>query len=250
MNCPEAQCLLHAYLDAELDMQHSQEMEQHLRVCRSCSHDYANFLALRQAIRENALYFSPPERFQKGFHRLTGTHQITSHSWRWMSAAVALLLVFFGIWGLTLWWSTASSSQQLLTREVLASHERSLMEKHLVDLSSSDQQTVKTWFQNKLDFSPPVIDLTPQGFVLLGARLDYLDGRTVAAIVYQRGAHIINLFLWPSSQTEESKPNMTALQGSYLVHWTAYGMNCWAVSDLNLTSMQHFAQLFEGQTVT
>ena len=247
MNCPEAQRLLHAYLDGELDMQNSLEMEQHLRVCPGCAHDYANSLALRSAIRENSLYFSPPKRLQKGLRRLTGK-QTTGLSRRWLSVAAALLLAFFGIWGLTLWWSTSSSSQHLLTQEVLASHERSFMDKHLVDITSSDQQAVKSWFQGKLDFSPPVIDLTPQGFSVLGARLDYLDGRPVAAIVYKRGSHVINLFIWPSPQKGESEPSTTTLQGSYLVHWTAYGMNCWAVSDLNPTDMQQFAQLFKGQT--
>jgi anti-sigma factor RsiW len=167
-----------------------------------------------------------------------------------LSVAVALLLAFFGFWGLTLWWSASSSSQRILTQEVLASHERALMDRHLVDITSSDQQTVKSWFQGRLDFSPPVIDLTPQGFSLQGARLDYLDGRPVAAIVYKRGSHVITLFIWPSPQKGESEPSTTALQGSYLVHWTAYGMNCWAVSDLTSTDMQQFAHLFKGQTET
>jgi len=253
VNCPEAQRLLHAYLDAELDVQNSLEIEQHLRVCRGCSHDYSNYLALRRAIRENSLHFSPPERLQKCLRRLTGkrTTGIAQRiSWRWLSVAAVLLLMLIGIGGVALWRSTSFSEHRLLAQEVLAGQKRSLMDNHLVDLLSSDPQTVKTWLSGKLDFSPPVIDLTPQGFSLLGGRLDYLDGRPVAAIVYKRGSHVITLFIWPSPQKGESEPSTTALQGSYLVHWTAYGMNCWAVSDLNSTDMQQFAHLFKGQTET
>jgi anti-sigma factor RsiW len=251
VNCKEAQRLLHAYIDAELDVENSLEVEQHLRTCRCCSRDHHNYLMLRTAIREGSLFFSLPELLEKRIRSLTGkqTRGISRlASWRGLSVAAVLLLALFGIWGLAQW-SISSSSQNTLVQEVLSSHVRSLMANQLVDVTSSDQQTIKPWFTSKLDFSPPVINLTSQGFSLLGGRLDYLNGRSVAAIVYKRGNHVINLFIWPSTQKGESEPSTTTIQGYYLTHWTAYGMNCWAVSDLASEEMRQFAQLFERQTV-
>jgi anti-sigma factor RsiW len=138
-------------------------------------------------------------------------------------------------------------ADQFLATQLIASHVRSLMANHLTDVASSDQHTVKPWLDAKLDFAPAVVDLGGDGFPLVGGRLDYLDNRTVAALVYQRRKHFINVFAWPaeSGRTETAK-TMTR-QGYHLLHWVDSDINYWAVSDVSDNELQTFKQLFEKQ---
>jgi anti-sigma factor RsiW len=127
----------------------------------------------------------------------------------------------------------------VLTGELVASHVRSLQVAHLVDVETSDQHVVKPWFNGKLDFSPPVVELKDQGFPLVGGRLDYMNGRTVAAIVYRRGRHVINLFVWPDTAIGGPE-TVNAGQGYGLRHWRAGGLTFWAVSDVNPADLTQF----------
>jgi anti-sigma factor RsiW len=118
-----------------------------------------------------------------------------------------------------------------------------MMVDHLVDVPSSDQHTVKPWFNGKLDFAPSVTDLADRGFPLTGGRLDYIDNRTVAALVYQRRKHSINLFIWPSPNVPDQPVQQLSLNSYNLVHWTTSGTSYWAVSDVNSTDLSEFAKL-------
>ena len=141
----------------------------------------------------------------------------------------------------------ARSADAFLTQELVASHVRSqMLPSHRFDVASSDPHTVKPWFEGKLDFSPPVKDLAGQGFPLVGGRLDYLHNRPVAALVYQRRKHSINLFIWPSSPGDEAAPTKATRQGFHMIRWTSSGMTFWAVSDLNEGELQEFVRLIQG----
>lgn len=251
MNCPETQRLLHAYLDAELDMADTLEIERHLETCTACLETYNDYQAIRTAIKANSLYFQAPETLQKRVrssirkaNQTTFISRVTS--WPGISIAAALII------GVSLALLLAHSiftppEDTYLQQAILDSHVRSLMANHLVDVPSSNQHTVKPWFNGKLDFSPPVVDLTSQGFTLVGGRLDYLDNKEVAVIVYKRREHVINLFIWPTTQSASGEMDAT-LQGYHMIRWTKAGMTYWAVSDLNQDELRTFIRLVQNSS--
>ena len=248
MNCEQAKPLIEPYADGELDAARILELEQHIHDCPACARAWRNLQGLKQTVKQDALFFTAPaelrRRVKAEWHSQTETQPPPKFwNWNWLTAAttgaaavcLALLLTVA---------LTRPSTQQRLTRELVSSHVRSLMASHALDVASSDQHTVKPWFGGKLDFSPPVKDLAAQEFPLLGGRLDYLGGRAVAALVFQRHEHVINLFIWPATEMD-SKPAASApIQGYNLVHWSQTGMVFWAVSDLNKKELDEFAKIF------
>ncbi len=249
MNHEHARPLIQGYVDGELDLINTLEVEQHLQGCRSCSREYQDQMALRSALNASTLYKRAPARLEKNIRasiraatRPTPTPR--SFSWLWpalaggLVVAVVALLLFFVV-------RPPSAPTTDLADQVVASHVRSMMGNHLTDVLSSDQHTVKPWFDGRLDFAPQVQDLASQGFPLVGGRLDYIDNRPVAALVYSHGPHIINLFVWPS--TGGSIPAMTR-QGYNIIQWTGSGMTYWAVSDMNMDELRTFVQLYQGHS--
>ena len=162
-------------------------------------------------------------------------------SWPWLVFGVgAVCAVLFFAAAL---FQTTQVTRNAIVDQVIGNHVRSLLATHLVDVASSDQHTVKPWFDGKIDFAPPVRDLSTDSFPLIGGRLDYLDGKTVVALVYQRNKHPINLFVSPASANRDTAPQLITRRGYSLFHWTRHDMEYWAVSDLNQTELRQFADL-------
>lgn len=252
MNCQDTQNLMNGYTDGELDLIKNVEIEQHLQACQACVRDHRNHQSLRSAINDDSLYFKAPVNLRKrvmlAVREANGDEPRSRFfSWRWLSVAASAALVAIIIWSFVSMQSNPTT-ENLLAQEVVSSHVRSLMANHLTDVPSSDQHTVKPWFDGKLDFAPPVADLTAQGFPLVGGRLDYISNRPVAALVYQRRQHFINLFIWLSTKDAESGNKIMTRQGYNLSRWNKSGMTYWAVSDLNLSELQEFARALQNPT--
>jgi len=247
MDCVEKRNLIDGYLDGELDLVKSIEMEAHLKECRACAQMVENHRALREALVSGSVAFRAPagleRRIRASLPREPRAAPASSLlSWRWLSLAACATAVVLLTWNLAPRLAR-TSAQERLTQEVVSSHVRSLMASHLADVVSTDQHTVKPWFDGKLDFAPPVNDLAAEGFPLAGGRLDYLNDRPVAALVYQRRKHFINLFIWPASEGGESGERTATRQGYNVLHWRKGGMNFWAVSDVSAADLEQFARL-------
>jgi anti-sigma factor RsiW len=249
LNCPEIQTLLHGYVDGELDLLKSLEIEQHLQECSACAQAHTSLQAVRTAIQHSSLYFrTPPDlakRIQSSVRRASHeelTRRLLPRHLLAVAVAASLALITATGWALVRV-RTAQSADAFLTQELVANHVRSqMLPSHRFDVASSDPHTVKPWFEGKLDFSPPVKDLVVEGFPLVGGRLDYVHGRPVAALVYQRRKHSINLFIWPSTPGSETATRMVTRQGYHLFRWIQSGMTHWAVSDLNDRELHEFVE--------
>jgi anti-sigma factor RsiW len=273
MNCKEATKLMDGYLDGELDPITSQTIEQHLRECRNCDQAYKMHGSLIRAIGSATPYYKAPaalrERIQSSLREEMAARPVRNvapdaqplfprrqpeprsilfgTSWNWLALAAAIVFAAIIVWNV-LPRLQRPGADQFLATQLIASHVRSLMANHLSDVASSDQHTVKPWLDAKLDFAPPVVDLSTEGFPLIGGRLDYLNNRPVAALVYQRRKHFINLFVWPAGPDASRTPEEISRQGYQLLHWTDSDFNYWAVSDVSDNDLQAFKQQFEKQT--
>ncbi|MGA2581882.1 MAG: anti-sigma factor [Tepidisphaeraceae bacterium] len=252
MTCDQAQQLLHAYLDDELDLATALQIEAHLPDCPKCSKELEAARIAGRAVAQPAIYYPAPselrDRLKRAIRSEIGETETPQHAgfltawWKrplaYSGLAAAMILIVCSI---ALLLPNRASPGQI--DDLVASHVRSLEENHLMDVASTDQHTVKPWFEGKIEFSPPVIDLSAEGYPLIGGRLDYLDQKKVAALIYRRNKHVINLFIWPGDAT----PEVDAKQGFNLIRFECKGMTCWAVSDLNTAELQQFADLFKAQ---
>ncbi len=239
-DCHEIKPLLHGLLDGELDAANTLKCEQHIAACVACASAYQALVVQRNMIRAAGLRDVAPDRLRRRVGGMLDRKKNTLRFGRpvravgWAAAAaIAAGLFAFAI----------IPRGPDLGEQVAESHVRSLMANHLVDVASTDHHNVKPWFAGHLDFAPPVYDLESQGYTLAGGRVDYLNARAVAAVVYRRGAHVINLYIWPEHAADLAPVPPLVRDGYNVRHWTKLGMSCWAVSDLDAAELAHFEQV-------
>jgi anti-sigma factor RsiW len=251
MKCRDVQLLLHPYSDGELDLVRHIEIDEHLAGCTECFDQVKNLQSLRAAVSSASLYHRAPAalrtRVQFAAPPVTRGRRRSSVQLAAIAAGVLFLIGASATIGMLLS-RAGKSADDRVAELVVASHVRSLQVDHLTDVASSDRHTVKPWFRGKLDFSPQVPDLTPQGYALSGGRLDYLSDRPVAALVYHRRLHAINLFTWPAGDNDERAVRGLARQGFNIRYWQRAGMNYWAISDLNDQEFDEFVRLVQEQS--
>jgi anti-sigma factor RsiW len=245
MNTNNDYLLMNAFVDGELDLSRQLEMEERLRSDEDLARRIEELGQLRSAIREGAPYHAAPASLRSRIGtsiapqrakpaRAAAAIAEAVHQWfDWRPLVASFAVVAAVALAVNFTWPRSSHDERLLD-DVVASHVRSTLGEHLVDVASSDHHTVKPWLSSKLDFSPPVDDLRIPGSMFLGGRVDYLDGHPVAALVYRQGPHIVNSFVWPSTVAKE-KPAFAEVRGFQTAHWSTNGMAHWVISDVNHT---------------
>jgi anti-sigma factor RsiW len=240
MTCPEVAHLLEPFLDGELAASASASLQAHLATCAACRRRLLALESLGRLVRR-APYHVAPDRLRARLLATPKRTRFTPTLLAW-AATVTVAASLGGVMAVRSARSPyAVEIAASLAEDVVGGHVRAMMGEHLFDVRSTDQHTVKPWFLGKLDFSPPVEDLAASGFPLVGGRLDYLASRPVAALVYRRRQHTINLFVWPSEQATAA--DSRSIRGFQVQHWTRGGMTFWAASDLNEVELAQFAEL-------
>jgi len=264
MNCSETKRLIDAYVDNEVDLRGALEIEEHVARCPGCGEEERALRELQVSARVNLIRYAPSPDFEgrlrqalhaEGHPAPVGSVEPSPaparaarhrrRGWKWAAfapfAAAAALLVMAG----PRFWPPPSEAS--VTDAVIAAHVRSLLANHLTDVASSDQHTVKPWFQGKLDYSVSVTDWAAEGYPLAGGRLDYVEDTPAAALVYRRAQHVVNLFVWPSKRAGDEPLRRLSRRGYNAYCWAKDGMHYWAVSDLNEVELQNFVELVRRQ---
>jgi anti-sigma factor RsiW len=254
MNCDESRQFLEADSDGELDLVRHLEMEAHLRACPDCTRLAEAARARRAALREALPRFTaPPELVDRIRTSLMGGEAprvpvarkpaIVWPIWNAAGIAASLALAVTGGYA----WGSAHAHANAVFSEGVSDHVRSLQASHLFDVVSTDQHTVKPWFMGKLDFSPPVTDLADIGYPLAGGRLEHMDGRGAAALVYRRRQHVINVFVWPANGVSLGSRRDRA-SGYSASTWSQGGLNFMAVSEIPAEELEQFVGAFQVRT--
>jgi len=248
--CADRELLLHGLIDGELDAASILACEAHLRTCAGCAAELERLQGLRSVLASPGVSFKASAaqraRMLAALDTLCAPGDVRASRRRrgapvlWLGGALTALAAAFSL-AIFLWLPS-----QELQDELIGSHVRSLLANHLVDVAASDRHVVKPWFNGKLDFAPPVVDLADQGFPLSGGRLDYLRGRVVAALVYRRRQHVINLFIWPATGALTGPAGLRQ-SGYSLERWSDGGLNFWAVSDTDARELAAFRAAFEAR---
>ena len=247
MTCAETEILLHALLDGELDAGHARDVETHLEGCPRCAAQFRAHREMQQAMSAAQLRYTAPTSLRQRIERALPSAP------KRVSSRRSVLKGF--IMGTALSTAMAASlvvavfrtdQDQRVLGDIVSAHVRSLQANHLTDVQTSDQHMVKPWFNGKVDIAPPVVDLTAKGFMLLGGRLDYIDGQAVASIVYRRRQHVINLFVTQGAPIESREAKLQTMQGYNIRRWTAQDLEFFAISDINGEELQEFVEKFDA----
>ena len=247
MDCEETGILLHALIDGELDAGHARKVEVHVATCPDCAAQLREIQEFRKVMSPGRLRHLAPAGLRESIEGRLPTARAAGASRRsaikgFALGAAASALAASGLLVMVM----RADDQRRVLGEVVSAHLRSLQAQNLTEVSSTDQHTVKPWFNGRLDVAPPVVDLTAQGFTLLGGRLDYIDAKPVAAIVYRRRVHIINLFCAPAPGLANLGAAMESLQGFNVRYWRQNGIDLWAVSDINADELTEFGEKFQA----
>lgn len=242
MSCQMAQTTAHGYFDGELDAVRAAEFELHLKNCPDCQVMLEHIGSLHTRLQSSNLYKPASARLRENLstklalNTAAARRQILALRPRLWLAMAAVLVVAAAV-SLVSFFASSRADSARLTAELIDAHVRSLQPGHLTDVQSTDQHTVKPWFDGKLDFIPPVSDFSSQGFPLLGGRLDVIDGHNVAALVYGRSKHFINLFVWPA-QSEKYSEGSGSRQGYNWVRWRSGDMEYFIASDTSAADLR------------
>jgi anti-sigma factor RsiW len=249
MTCEETEILLHALIDDELDAGHAREVEDHIAGCPRCAAQLLSYRQMSKAVaRADLRYTAPPElrrRIEASLPKTQAPNRRAVLRGFAMGSAVSAIAAT-GLIAIVL----RGDDEQRIMSEVVSAHLRSLQAGHLTDVLSTDQHAVKPWFNGKLDVAPPVVDLTAQGFTLIGGRLDYVDTRPIGAIIYRRRSHVINLFVAQTASAQRHPAKPETIQGFNIRRWSERGLNYWAVSDLAADELAEFGEKFEAASRT
>jgi anti-sigma factor RsiW len=246
MTCDEAKILLHALIDGELDAGHAREVEEHIAGCASCAAELAASREMSKAVADADLRYTAPSTLRRRIEAslpqtaAPPSRRAVLRGFAFGSAVSAIAAT--GLVAIVL----RQDDEQRMLSDVVSAHLRSLQAGHLTDVISTDQHTVKPWFNGKIDVAPPVIDLTALGFTLVGGRLDYVDARPIGAVVYRRRQHVINLFVAQTTSMEHRAARTENFQGFNIRYWSDRGLNFWAVSDLGADELAEFSDKFEA----
>jgi mycothiol system anti-sigma-R factor len=248
VNCDFTRTVLHGYLDGELDPTRAAEFEHHLEACRECATALGSEESLRSSLQRSGLYENAPVALRRKIRASLDAATAPPRAswipaWRWLAAAAAILIVAAVSWFAVPRFQNSASTSPFTAAEVIDAHIRSLQPGHLTDVASTDQHTVKPWFNGKLAFVPPVKDFADEGFPLIGGRLDVLGGQNVAALVYTRRKHIINVFVMPTKELDTPIHPPGLRLGYQWRHWRRQGMEYCAVSDVSDSDLYELAQL-------
>ena len=247
MTCAETEILLHALLDGELDAGHARDVEAHLEGCPRCGAQLRAYRGMQQAMSAAQLRYTAPMSLRQRIEMTLPSAPRRASSRRSVLKGFVMGTALSTALAASLFIVVIRTDQdQRVLADVTSAHVRSLQGDHLTDVQTSDQHTVKPWFNGKVDIAPPVVDLTAQGFTLLGGRLDYIDGKAVASIVYRRRTHVINLFVTQGTASEGHGAKLDTMQGFNIRRWSAQGLEFFAISDVNAEELQEFVDKFEA----
>jgi anti-sigma factor RsiW len=254
VDCKEVKSLIHPYVDGELDIAHTLEVDRHLSTCADCAQSVERTRAVLSAASAATLCYSAPPNLAARIQASLAPQPlpvVSPRTFRWQPLALAASLLAVSLFGVEWYRTTRHSASDQLIAELVDDHVRSLMANHLLDVASSDKHTVRPWFTGKIDFAPSVPDLKDHGIPLVGGRLDVLAGQPVAALVYQHGKHTVNVFVRPvtsslTTTTAAAETRLTTSKGYNIASWNDSGFDYSAISDLNADELREFASLLRS----